>query len=57
MTLTHYITKNYENKPELLTMEKQSQTNPILSAVALAKAVSKGILTWSGPDIAIAAPA
>ncbi len=29
MTLNHYITKNYENKPELLTMAKQTQTKPI----------------------------
>jgi hypothetical protein len=29
MTLNHYITKNYKNKPSLLTMEKQTQTKPI----------------------------
>jgi hypothetical protein len=28
MTLNHYITKDYENKSGLLTMEKQTQTNP-----------------------------
>jgi len=29
MTLNHYITEDYENKSDLLTMEKQTQTNPI----------------------------
>jgi hypothetical protein len=28
MTLTNYITNNYENKPVPLTMEKQSQNKP-----------------------------
>jgi hypothetical protein len=32
MSLTHYMTKEYENKSGLLTMEKQTQSNPILSA-------------------------
>ena len=31
MSLTHYMTKEYENKSGLLTMEKQTQTNPIYS--------------------------
>jgi hypothetical protein len=48
MKLTFYLTKDYENKSGLLTMEKQTQSNPILSTVAvlstiaLAKADSKG---------------
>jgi hypothetical protein len=29
MNLTHYMTKEYENKSGLLTMEKQTQSNPI----------------------------
>jgi len=29
MSLTHYMTKEYENKSGLLTMEKQTQSNPI----------------------------
>jgi hypothetical protein len=29
MTLSHYNTRNYENKSVALTIEKQSQTNPI----------------------------
>jgi hypothetical protein len=32
MNLNHYITKDYENKSGLLTMEKQTQSNPNLSA-------------------------
>jgi len=28
MNLNHYITKDYENKSGLLTMEKQTQSNP-----------------------------
>jgi hypothetical protein len=30
MNLTHYMTKEYENKSGLLTMEKQTQSNPTL---------------------------
>jgi len=41
MNLTFYSTKNYENKSGLLTTGKQTQSNPILSAVALAKADSE----------------
>jgi hypothetical protein len=33
MNLTHYMTKYYENKSPLRTMEKQTQSNPILSAL------------------------
>jgi len=32
MNLNLYFTKNYDNKSDLLTMAKQTQTNPILSA-------------------------
>jgi hypothetical protein len=32
MDLTHYITKDYDNKSKRLTMEKQTQTKPILVA-------------------------
>jgi len=28
MNLNHYITEDYENKSGLLTMEKQTQSNP-----------------------------
>jgi len=31
MSLTHYMTKEYENKSGLLTMEKQTQSNPTCS--------------------------
>jgi len=31
MTLKNYITKNYDNKSEFLKMQKQTQSNPILS--------------------------
>ncbi len=31
MNLRHYMTKDYENKSGLLTMEKQTQTNPTCS--------------------------
>jgi hypothetical protein len=29
INLSHYMTKDYDNKSGLLTMEKQTQTNPI----------------------------
>jgi hypothetical protein len=32
MKLNHYTTNDYENKSGLLPTEKQTQTNPILSA-------------------------
>jgi hypothetical protein len=32
MNLTHYSTNRYDNNSGLLTMQKRSQTNPILSA-------------------------
>jgi len=32
LNLTFYSTNNYDNKSGLLTMEKQTQSNPILSA-------------------------
>jgi len=60
MDLTFYSAKDYENKPCLRTPGKQTQSNPILSAIALAKADSKwrktagtlaqsrGLLTESG---------
>jgi len=34
MNLSRYTTKNYDNKSGLLTMAKQTQSNPILSAVS-----------------------
>jgi len=34
MSLTHYMTKEYENKSGLSTMEKQTQSNPIYSELA-----------------------
>ena len=40
MNLNHYLTNAYDNKSGLLTPGKQTQTKPILSAVALAKADS-----------------
>jgi hypothetical protein len=40
MNLNHYTTKNYENKSGLLTMEKQTQSNPICSE--LVEPISKG---------------
>ena len=33
MNLTHYSTNRYDNNSSLLTMQKRSQTNPILSVV------------------------
>jgi hypothetical protein len=41
MKLNHSMTRDYENKSGLLTMAKQTQSNPTLSAVALAKADSQ----------------
>jgi hypothetical protein len=45
--LNNYMTKDYENEPRLRTPGKQTQSNPILSAVALAKADSKGSFAQS----------
>ena len=42
MNVSSILTKDYENKPRLRALGKQTQSNPILSAIALAKADSKG---------------
>jgi hypothetical protein len=34
MNVTDYATKDYVGKQELFRMEKQTQTNPILPAIA-----------------------
>jgi hypothetical protein len=33
MNISRYKADDYENKSDLLTMEKQTQSNPILSAI------------------------
>jgi len=42
MNINKVLTKDYENKPRLRAPGKQTQSNPILSAIALATADSKG---------------
>jgi hypothetical protein len=37
MSLSHYIISDYDNKSDLLTMEKQTQTKPILKVNPLLK--------------------
>ena len=39
MKLNLYLAKDYENKSRLLTMEKQTQSNPILPATSFGKAL------------------
>ena len=38
MNLTYYLTSDYDNNSDIPTLEKQTQTNPNLPAVAPAKA-------------------
>jgi len=45
MNLTYYSIKNYENKSGLLTMEKQTQSNPTCSE--LVEPISEGALAQS----------
>jgi hypothetical protein len=45
MNLTLYMTKNYDNKSGLLTMAKQTQTNPISGAASLNQGSFKTILS------------
>ncbi len=42
MNVNKVLTKDYENQPRLPAPEIQTQSNPILSAEASAKADSKG---------------
>jgi hypothetical protein len=41
MNLNRYTTKNYDNKSGFLTMPKQTQSNPILSAVSGATSLNQ----------------
>jgi len=50
INLNYYKTKYYENKSGLLTMEKQTQTNPILPATPFGgfirlRRIQKGYIT------------
>jgi len=45
MSLTHYMTKEYENKSGLLTMEKQTQSNPTCSELVEPILSASGVYT------------
>jgi len=50
MNLNHYITNDYKNNSRFLTLGKQTQSNPILSAVL--SGVAPVLRSFSGEGLA-----